>query len=190
MSLRAVILSLLSRQPNTGYGLGRTLRQDLNHIWEARLQQIYGELANLTRERLVDVRTVPVANRPAKKVYSLTSEGEHAFDMWLAGPSGDHVCRDGLLVRVYSVGRLSPEAAVAQLQERSESLAQRAAVLRLRAAQVPHTDPARIGEVLTIEAVLARTEAEAAWCDRAIGVLERACGTDLPAGDQRLQEAR
>ena len=49
MSLRFVLLGLLTSEPNTGYGLGRLLRGEMNHLREASLQQIYTELSWLLK---------------------------------------------------------------------------------------------------------------------------------------------
>ena len=53
MSLRFVLLSWLSKEPATGYRLGRSLHSDLNHLWEAHSQQVYLELGKLETQGLV-----------------------------------------------------------------------------------------------------------------------------------------
>ena len=68
MSLRSVLLVLLSKEPNSGYGVGRLLRNELGHLWDTRLQQIYGELAKLQSDGLVRAERFDLPNRPAKKV--------------------------------------------------------------------------------------------------------------------------
>ena len=83
MSLRFVLLALLSREPNTGYGLGCLLHGQLNHVWDAWLQQIYSELARLEAQGLVESESIELPNRPAKKVHSLTPAGSQALDEWL-----------------------------------------------------------------------------------------------------------
>src|SRR3990172_11360973 len=100
MSLRSVLLVLLSREPNTGYGVGRLLHHEAHHLWDARLQQIYGEFAKLQEEGLVDAQAIAMSNRPAKKVYSLTPAGEEALDEWLARPPPLHAAQDHLLVQL------------------------------------------------------------------------------------------
>ena len=50
MRLALVILAILAeRGPNTGYGIGRLLRSELRHFSNAKLQQVYFELAVLNR---------------------------------------------------------------------------------------------------------------------------------------------
>ena len=83
MSLRHVLLTVLSREPNSGYGIGKLLQKELSHIWDARLQQIYGELAKLQADGLMDVESVDLPNRPSKKIYSLTAAGMAELDRWL-----------------------------------------------------------------------------------------------------------
>lgn len=172
MGLRHVLLGLLSREPNTGYGIARALRSSLDQVWDARLQQIYAELARLYDQGLVDVQEIALPNRPAKKRYTLTQAGEESFDVWLSERDDGYAPRDDLLVKLYCLDRVPPTALFRQLSDRAERFADRAAGLRRRAAQVPRTDPSRLGELLTLEAALTRAEAEVSWCGRALALLE------------------
>lgn len=172
MGLRYVLLGLLSKQPNTGYGIARELRRSLDQVWDARLQQIYAELARAHEQGLVDVRAIELPNRPAKKVYTLTPAGAEALDDWLAERDDAYAPRDDLLVKLYCLDRVPRAAVLRNLATRAERFAGRAEELRRRSAQVPRTDPARLGELLTLEAALTRAEAEVSWCERALTLLE------------------
>jgi PadR family transcriptional regulator AphA len=188
MSLQTVLLALLSKEPNTGYGVGRLLRRDASHLWDARLQQIYAELAKLHANGLLDVQRIDLPNRPAKKVYTLTPEGERALDAWLERGPDPHACKDELLVWVYCLDRIPAEALVRQLERRREALERERAVLRERRARAARTDPRALGYLLTIEAALARAESHVAWCDRAIGLLS-AGSDDIEAAPGDLERA-
>jgi DNA-binding PadR family transcriptional regulator len=172
MGLRHVLLGILSREPNTGYGIARALRRSLDQVWDARLQQIYAELARLHDHGLVDVREIALPNRPSKKLYTLTPAGEESLDSWLAERDDGYAPRDDLLVKLYCLDRVPPEVLLRQVSDRAERFAERAAGLRRRAAQVPRTDPSRLGELLTLEAAVTRAEAEVSWCERALALLE------------------
>ena len=174
MSLRSVLLALLSKEPNTGYGVGRLLRRGLSHVWEARLQQIYGELARLRAEGLVEVESIDLASRLAKKVYSLTPAGREALDEWLAQRPASRNCKDDLLVRLYCLERIPTDVIVRHLEERRDEYVSEVRELRDRLAQAPRTDPAQLGYLLTLEAALTRAEGELSWCARALVRLREA----------------
>lgn len=165
MSLRPVLLALLSKEPNSGYGLGRLLEGELSHVWSARLQQIYGELAKLEATGLVEAETIELSNRPAKKIYSLTASGLASLDEWLSVSAGPEVAKDDLIARVYCVEH-EPGALLRQLEERQRESEAQAVVLRQRIAEAQAAGPSVLGRRLTLEASLSRTEAHATWCGR------------------------
>ncbi len=167
MGLRPVLLALLNREPNSGYGLGRLLQKELSHLWSARLQQIYSELSRLDAEGLVVAETFDLANRPAKKVYTLTSAGLAALDAWLLQESARATTKDELMGRVYALDRM-PDAVVRQLEERQRDCENEALALRRKIDETDAGNPGQLAHRLTLEAALSRTEAHATWCGRAI----------------------
>jgi PadR family transcriptional regulator AphA len=171
MSLRSVLLVLLSRASNTGYGMGRLLHHEFHHVWDARLQQIYGEFARLEEEGLVKAETIAMPNRPAKKVYSLTPAGQEALDDWLARPPALHPAKDDLLVQLSCLERTSTGVIARRLEQRRDDSVAQAVSLRELILKTPRTDPDYLGRLLTMEAALTRAEAEATWCDKAVATL-------------------
>ena len=171
MSLRSALLAILSKEPNTGYGVGRLLQKELSHIWDARLQQIYGELARLQAEGLVTAEAIALPNRPAKKVYSLTSAGREALDRWLAERPAPVAYKDDLLVKLYCLEWMPRDVMVRRLEERREHAESEVGKLRHQLAQTPRTDPGQLGPLLALEAALYRAEAELSWCVRALSCL-------------------
>ncbi len=186
MSLQSVLLALLSKEANTGYGVGRLLRHELSHLWEARLQQIYGELARLQAEGLVEAQCIDLPNRPAKKVYSLTSAGEEALDEWLTQRSEPHSCKDDFLVRLYCLERMPTDVAIRRLEERLAEYESEVRELRDRVAQTPRTDPLQLGHLLALEAALIRAEGQATWCAKALSCVreieQEAPGAEVQSG--------
>ena len=188
MSLRPVLLALLSKEPNSGYGVGRLFRRQLSHLWDARLQQIYGELAKLEVEGLVQFESIELPNRPAKKVYSLTQAGQQALDVWLAERPASVACKDDLMVRLYCLERMPQEVAIRRLEERRDEYESEVRELRRKLVEIPRTDPAQLGHLLTLEAALSRAEGEAAWCARALSCL-RDGGQELSGLEERSVES-
>src|SRR3989304_9775686 len=120
MSLRSVLLVLRSREANPGYGVGRLLHREFHHLWDARLQQIYGEFAKLQEEGLVKAEAVAMPTRPAKKVYSLTPAGEEALHDWLSKPPALHAAKDDLLIQLSCLDRIPTGVIPRRLEQRRD----------------------------------------------------------------------
>jgi DNA-binding PadR family transcriptional regulator len=176
MSLSYVLLALLSKQPDSGYGLGRLLRSDVGHVWEARLQQIYSELARLETEGLVRSKAEPLPNRPAKKCYSVTQAGYEELDRWLARAPSPAPCRDELLVRLLCSDRLPESVVTRRLEEHRDYHEQRAQSLREQVARTRPGGRGELGYTITLEAALLQSEAHVAWAERALALLSRRDG--------------
>ena len=75
-TLRLALLALLANGANTGYGLRRVLDQDLHHIWSARTQQIYHELARMDADGVIRITTTTArSNRPDQTFSSIPRPG-------------------------------------------------------------------------------------------------------------------
>jgi len=118
MSLRHSILGLLQYAPLSGYAIKKTFDMSINHIWTAKLSQIYRELALLEKAGLVSPKTMRQKTRPDKKVYSLTPAGRQAFLEWLNeypvafGPPR----RDEFLLRVFFAARMDEKLLKKELE--------------------------------------------------------------------------
>lgn len=174
MSLRSVLLALLHEEPNSGYGISRLLGTKLSHLWNARLQQIYGELANLQAAGLVEAEVIELHNRPAKKIYSVTPKGHQALDSWLARVATSQSSRDDLLIMLYCFPRTPREDLVRQLEARRELLDSEIRRLRLSLEEVEQRNNLfDAGYILTLDAALSASEAQLLWCARALaGILD------------------
>ncbi len=179
MSLKHVLLTVLNKEPNSGYGIGRMLEQELGHIWCARLQQIYSELAKLHADGLMSVENIQFLNRPPKKIYSLTDAGRSELERWLAEGAAPHGTKDDLLVRLYSMELIPRDALIRRLQAERDAYEVEARELRSRQAQTPRMDPATLGMLVTLEAARFRAESQVAWLERTLQWLRSA---DADAG--------
>ena len=168
MNLRFVFLALLSDEPNTGYGLGRALNDEVKHLWDTSLQQIYGELRSTQTAGLIEQQIVAISSRRAKKIYSITPQGRGELDRWLAGPAVAQRQKDSFLVKLYCLDRMPSEVLVRHLEERrNESIAE-AQALRKKIALVSDGGRERHGLLLTMDAALAAAEARAKWCEKTL----------------------
>lgn len=190
-ALRLVVLALLSKEPNTGYGLGRLLRGPLCHLWQARLQQIYTELGKLEKRGLVVPERIPLANRPTKKLYSLTAAGYDALDSWLAEPLDAAPPRDGLLIRMYCLERMPQHIVLRQLEDQRRLHEDKIREVERRLDQERRsslTSLRQLGEMLALEASLAQETAQATWCTKALSLVEQR-GESLRASNTASMKA-
>ena len=168
MNLRFVLFALLSVEPNTGYGLGRALNDEVKHLWDTSLQQIYGELRTMLTASLIEQRIVPISNRRAKKVYSITPRGRAELHRWLADGATLPRNRDSFLVKLYCLEQMPPDAVVRHLEERRDASIAEARELRAKKAAVTPADREHVGLLLSLDASLAAAEARAQWCEKTL----------------------
>lgn len=161
MSLRAVLLITLQREPGTGYDILQRFKAGLAHVWQASHQQLYRELDRMRGDGLLACETVPQAERPDRKVYRLTEAGRQALDAWLAEPLAASPVRQPLFAKFFAWERW-PEPArreelAALLEQLRERLATYAAIERewfsdpaaLTSAQRAPWHTLRLGQRLT-----------------------------------------
>ena len=75
-NLEIVLLSKLSEQPSTGYGLSKLLQQS---PWKASHQQVYRSLLKLEQNLMVESTVIVQESKPDKKCYSITDRGRDAL---------------------------------------------------------------------------------------------------------------
>lgn len=158
------LLGLLMARPQHGYELYQEFNRELGRVWRIGLSQLYAQLKQLEEGGLVTTKVEPQSNRPARKVYRLTSTGRKAFLDWLRQPTPTlNRIRLEFLARVYFFRALDlaglDELVAAQkaiCRERVETLA--------RAASETEDSYAR----LVIEFRKGQLQAVIGWLDRCL----------------------
>ena len=84
MTLQYALLGLLSYHDQTGYDLKKMFDDSIRNFWHASISQIYRELNTLQQKGFVTSQILPQADRPDKRVYSITEAGRTAFSQWIA----------------------------------------------------------------------------------------------------------
>ena len=81
-----VVLAMLAKEPSHGYELRARLRHALGPLGEAlNAGQVYVTLTRLEKAGLVTAdRSTGAADRPDRKVYELTPDGQQRVAEWLA----------------------------------------------------------------------------------------------------------
>ncbi len=83
MSLRHVLLGLLSENSGHGYGLRKQFVHRLGHFRNINEGQLYTQLAKMEKDGLIEREVVVPEKGPARKVLHITSKGKLAFQEWL-----------------------------------------------------------------------------------------------------------
>ncbi len=84
MTLQYALLGLLSYHDQTGYDLKKLFDDSIRNFWHASISQIYRELNTLQQKGYVTSEILPQADRPDKRIYSITEAGRTAFSDWIA----------------------------------------------------------------------------------------------------------
>ena len=84
MTLQYALLGLLSYHNQTGYELKKLFDDSIRNFWHASISQIYRELNALQQKGYVTSEILPQADRPDKRIYSITEAGRTAFSDWIA----------------------------------------------------------------------------------------------------------
>jgi PadR family transcriptional regulator AphA len=181
LSLRHVILAVLSQSPASGYDITREFDVVAGFFWKASHQQIYRELAAMAADGLVRFKAVVQDGKPDKKLYSITAAGRREFARWFAEPTPIPRASDPLMIKFFSgkvggIAELRAQLALARAQHEAQ--------LRvLEGVQREHY-PEPIGEMppwkvcifLSLSLGLARERAWLDWAetsDRALGVIQK-----------------
>ena len=162
-----VVLAMLAKEPSHGYELRARLRQALGPLGETmNAGQIYVTLTRLEKAGLVASESAAgLPDRPDRKVYGLTADGQQRVAGWLAdvtwpgpAPAEFHL----KLVAAAAAGLADPLSIVdAQRRELLRRLrdAQRAAM----------AEPDRSEAGLLLEGLVLRLQADLRWleaCER------------------------
>jgi DNA-binding PadR family transcriptional regulator len=180
MSLKHALLGFLNYGPHTGYELKKVFDISVAHFWNAELSQIYPSLKALESEGLVDMNVEVQADRPNRKVYSITDDGRRELIEWLGTAAESDQVREPLLVKLFFGSSLARQDLVAVLQKRSDDLRQTIAkahggtgAVRSLAAVIGLEREGLFWE-LTVDAELRHSEAALEWTEEAIRRIQAA----------------
>ena len=87
MSLRNILLGLLSENSGHGYALRKESAARLGHFRNINEGQLYTELAKMEKEGLVKREIVVPDKGPARKLLHITARGRRTFRQWLLSDS-------------------------------------------------------------------------------------------------------
>jgi|HubBroStandDraft_2_1064218.scaffolds.fasta_scaffold61227_2 DNA-binding PadR family transcriptional regulator len=170
MPVQDIVLALLSKEPSHGYELHARMRDALGSLGgDLSAAQIYVTLGRLERAGLVVAHRVGQAERPDRKVYELTPEGQERVAHWLGvvawprpAPSEFH-----LKLVAAAAGRLADPVELIDAQRR-ELLRQLSDAERAALAQ-----PADSAAAVVLEGTVLRLQADVRWLETCEGYWAR-----------------
>lgn len=160
-----VVLAMLAKEPSHGYELQTRLRRALGPLGDAiNPGQIYVTLTRLERAGLVSQQTA-ATDRPDRKVYGLTPDGQERVAEWLSEvswPKPDLAEFHLKLIAAATAGLADPLTIV--------DTQRRELLRRLRDAQrAAMAEPDRSDGALLLEGIVLRLQADLRWlevCER------------------------
>ena len=178
-SLGYAILALVASKPQSGYDIARQMKLPLGYFWQAKHSQIYPELARMEKRGLVAFTEVEQKTRPARKVYSVTDAGKTALAEWIAAPPQERPANNEIVVKAYSLARISPARSAALVREqigahdeRLGLLEQRAAALEARGTRTAN----RFGDYAALRRAIGVEREYLAWCRWLLSEINRTEG--------------
>lgn len=117
MSLPHVILTILSREPTTGYDITKAFSHKVGHFWKASHQQVYRELNKMSKQEWVTSEVIQQDGKPDKKIYTITELGHQALTAWFKQPTPYIATRDEFSAKVMACTSQSNDLLIAQIDE-------------------------------------------------------------------------
>ena len=122
MSLKYVLLGLLTQQPRYGYELKREAEQLLGNGADLNPGQLYPLLRKLADQQLITGERVEQEDRPDKRIFTLTEAGAKDLSNWFDEPVPLSVGRPALFLRFVVLMLVRQETRVDFLKEQRHRL--------------------------------------------------------------------
>lgn len=136
MSLNHAILGFLRYGPQTGYDLKKVFDVSVRHFWPAQQSQIYQSLSKLTDEGLIECELIPQTDRPNRKLFHITKDGNTELLRWLAAPIAERPVRAQFLIQIFFAGCLSDSEILSLLESKATEI--RRIIKHFETGETPH----------------------------------------------------
>lgn len=163
MSLKYVVLGLLSLQPRYGYQLKPEVEELLGGGTQLNPGQLYPLLHKLAEQRLVLGERIEQEDRPDKRVFTLTPSGHSDLLAWLDMPADIQTTRSTLYLRYAVIATVQPERLGVFLREHRHRLFEHIAQLIVEREAGERTDT--LSTRIVREASILHTEADLKWIE-------------------------
>lgn len=177
-SIRFALLSLLAREPLSGYDMKQQLDGRINIFYKINNNQLYPNLSKLRDEGLIELQSYEKASyRPARKVYKITEEGIEKLKLWVMEPSAPGAW-DEFLLKQYSGWLVDPEVMLPQVEEkrkehekRLEEYKDKIDTLKKQHSPLTSNEPF-FSSIAVLEMGIGFERSSVEWCEKIIGWLK------------------
>lgn len=163
MSLKYVLLGLLSHRPRYGYELKHEAERLLGGGAELNPGQLYPMLRKLADQQLIVGERVEQEDRPDKRVFTLTEAGAQELYTWLDEPVSLQVGRSALFLHFLVLTLVRPERRLDDLRQQRHRLLD--AIGQLVADRTKHEQSDDLATRALREAAILHTEADLKWIE-------------------------
>ena len=160
------VLGQVASAPTTGYEIKARLEAGAAQFWHASYSQIYAELRRLETLGYVAQEHVVQADRPNKRIYTITAAGQDALRDWVAEPWGLSQLRDEALVKLLLAEILPTSEVIAHVDALRDLHERRRDDFEHRIADLPDGSPRYVR--LALRKGVHAQAAFAAWCTEVI----------------------
>jgi DNA-binding PadR family transcriptional regulator len=120
MSLRYAILASLVRKEGTGYEIANFFDLSVGTFWKSSHQQIYKELAKLTKDKFITFKQVHQTDKPSKKIYKITKNGRQDLIKWLESPVDIAPRKDAFMIKIFAGNLVKPEVLLEEIKRHQD----------------------------------------------------------------------
>jgi DNA-binding PadR family transcriptional regulator len=163
MSLKYILLGLLTQHPRYGYELKRETEQLLGSGAELNPGQLYPLLRKLAEQQLLAGERVEQEDRPDKRVFTLTEAGARELSTWFAEPVPLSVGRSALFLRFVILMLVRPETRADFLKEQRHRILE--FIGQLVADRAKHLSSEDLSTRALREWTLFHAEADLKWIE-------------------------
>ena len=175
VSIRHLILGLLTQQPMSGYDIKRFLKSLSWLIDSPSFGTIYPALRVLQEGGLVTVEMAPRQGKPLRRIHTITEAGRQALREWMDQPVAPGASLRTFVMRLILASNFSHTGLISHLQQRRSQVAVHHATLK-QIAEAPGGTIVS-GQRLAFGYGLALATAELTWLD---SILEQLSQQPLP----------
>ena len=163
MSLKYVLLGLLTQHPRHGHELKLEAERLLGGSAELNPGQLYPLLRKLADQQLIAGERIEQEDRPDKRVFTLTEAGAQDLGHWLQEPVSPKVERSALFLRFVVLALVRRADCLLFLQEQRRLLLE--FIGQLVADRAKHQNSDDLATSALREATLLHAEADLKWIE-------------------------
>lgn len=166
------VLGMLTFGEMSGYDLTKAIEGSIGFFWAPAKSQLYAELRRLVSLGWATEREVEQADRPDKRVYTITPEGEEALRSWVQTPPAEFdPIKSPFLLRLF-FAHLGAQDAIGTLVSEHRRQAEELLEAFERIEPVLRGQDGPLPPYLTLTYGMTYARGVVEWCDEALGRLQ------------------